>query len=73
MRGPRCDVCDAVVDPDVMHLLHDDDCIRFLSGFCYCGDLWSCAACCPDSACVTPLAAQLRAAHDEQAASIEGV
>lgn len=65
MRPPRCDQCWVTVDPDCMHFRHDLNCNRALDGFCRCAGLWvcpGCARCCDPS----PLAAQLRAAHDEQ-------
>lgn len=71
LRPAHCDLCGTPMDPDVMHLLHDADCTRFLAGFCRCGDRWCCAECCTDSACVTPLAAAVREAHNQQVASME--
>ena len=71
MRPSRCELCATPVDLDVAHDWHDPDCDRFLNGYCTCDAGVVCAGCCPDSACVTPLAARLRAAHDRQQAGVE--
>lgn len=66
MRPARCDDCNRELDLEVAHFRHDLDCDRYMRGVCTCAGTWVCADCCPDTACVTPLAAVLRAAHLEQ-------
>lgn len=62
----RCVLCSLPILGEP-HDFHDEDCTRFLAGYCAC-DRQTCGDCCPDSACVTPLAAQLRAAHNQHVA-----
>jgi len=65
-----CALCEELIADDAnAHLYHDGDCTRFVAGFCRC-DGWICSACCPDSSCVTPLAARLQIANEQHRASI---
>lgn len=64
----RCVKCDQPISDDA-HQAHDDDCPRFLAGVCRC-DGWVCPACCPDSACVTPLAERIRQANHQHRVAV---
>lgn len=70
----HCTTCnEPIPDGAIAHQAHDSDCDRAMCGVCRC-DGWVCSTCCPDSACVTPLAALLQEAnrqHRETVAELD--
>lgn len=60
-----CEQCDVPIPAgESAHFVHDDDCTRFLEGFCRCEGGWVCRACCPDEAC-SPLQTALALARED--------
>jgi hypothetical protein len=61
MTPVQCVQCGAVIDDEIAHLAHEQDCMRFVDGICRC-DLWVCAACCRECE-PSPLARRLAAVN----------